>query len=213
MQNALHDISSTNDHTDPQMEVDGDRFNVDIGAGSDDNDSNVEATNASESIIVDIRDIVGFKRWHGKRKYKGQSWKERLRQFNNAWAELIDELVDHFILWKHHTPEPSPSTAPEESNTWDFTIDVVDVYSLTHQATIHRDQDTTAASALVRAGYLPASPVSPSLAVSLRTLELFYTLRLFKPNLSVEAFTKAVCHLYSVRKTVFFTLGRTLTDL
>ncbi|KAE9387174.1 hypothetical protein BT96DRAFT_1081007 [Gymnopus androsaceus JB14] len=70
-------------------------------------------------------------------------------------------------------------------------FDVVNVYNLTRKVTIHRDKDTKAASALVRVGYLPVSPVSPSLAVSLRMLELFYTLCLFKPNLSVEAFAKA----------------------
>lgn len=189
---------------DTPMEVDGVSFNLDIGAGPDDNDSDAETTTASQNIIVDIRDVIGFKRWRGQRKYKGPSWKERLRRFNDAWGELIDELVDEFIRWKYSTPQ-SPTSFPKESNGWEFSINVVDIHNLTREVTIHRDSDTKAAIALVRAGYLPASPVSPSFAVSLRTLELFYTLRLFKPNLSVEAFAKTVCHLYSLRNTISFT--------
>ncbi|KAJ3926014.1 MAG: hypothetical protein NXY57DRAFT_1051549 [Lentinula lateritia] len=75
---------------------------------------------------------------------------------------------------------------------------VVDIYTLERSTRITRDENTNSSKALVQAGYLGTSPEQPSLAVSLRTLELFYTLRLFKPNLSVEAFAKSICYLYSM---------------
>ncbi|KAF9067575.1 hypothetical protein BDP27DRAFT_1534881 [Rhodocollybia butyracea] len=46
--------------------------------------------------------------------------------------------------------------------------------------------------ALVKAGFLGAMPQTPSLAISLRTLELLYTIHLFRPSFSVEAFTKVL---------------------
>ncbi|KAE9387175.1 hypothetical protein BT96DRAFT_1005382 [Gymnopus androsaceus JB14] len=50
LQHALQDIlsSSTNNHTDPLMEVDGVGFSLNVGAGPDDNDSDVESTSASQ---------------------------------------------------------------------------------------------------------------------------------------------------------------------
>lgn len=84
-----------------------------------------------------------------------------------------------------------------------FGINVVDIHSLETEATIHRNEDTKASVALVQAGYLGTVPEQPSLAISLRTLELYHTLRLFKPSFSIEAFAKAMCHLYSVCDSLF----------
>ncbi|KAG2361657.1 hypothetical protein BDR07DRAFT_1451498 [Suillus spraguei] len=54
----------------------------------------------------------------------------------------------------------------------------------------------TAAEALVLSGYLGATPHSPTIAISLLTLELYRCLRLRKPSLSIEAFAKVICDLY-----------------
>lgn len=133
-------------------------------------------------------------RWHGRRKYKdARTWKTRIQNLNAAWAPLIDEMADAYVKWKYAIGLPD-SFCEEYS----FTIDIVDVHTLAREATISRGEETKAAVALVYAGYLGTSPELPSLAVSLKTLELYYTLRLFKPSFSVEAFAKTACHLYSV---------------
>ncbi|KAE9386543.1 hypothetical protein BT96DRAFT_960562 [Gymnopus androsaceus JB14] len=108
----------------------------------------------------------------------------------------MDDLVSEYICWKYN-PDSQPQPASDSVNGWEFSIQVINIYSLTHEATIYRDSETKAMSALVQSGYLPASPESLSVAVSLRTLELFYAARLFKPNFSVEAFAKTVSHLCS----------------
>lgn len=114
--------------------MDVDSINFDVGVAADDNDSDGEPTNASQDIIVDIRDMIGFKRWRGQRKYKGPTWKEHLCRFNNAWGEIMDELVEEFIQWKYPTLAQSPT---EESNGWEFTVDVVDIHSLVSEVTIY----------------------------------------------------------------------------
>ena len=58
-----------------------------------------------------------------------------------------------------------------------------------------------ALDALVFEGYLGATPDNPTIAVSLAALELYRTLRLVKPSLSVEGFTKFLCYKYSVSNT------------
>lgn len=199
LQSALHDISADNtpDHpgsSNMDMDIDGIGLNI----APDDDGSDVEPSTSSENIVVDLRDFIGISKWHGRRKYKDtRTWKQRIYRFNQAWASILDELVDEYIGWKYNQDSQSRPTS-SGANGWEFSIQVVDVYSLACDATIYRDSETKATSALVQAGYLPASPESPSVAVSLRTLELFYAARLFKPNFSVEAFAKTVSHLHSV---------------
>ena len=178
------------------MDVDGIDLNI---SGPPDDDGSDAEPNSSQNMVVDLRDFIGISKWHGSRKYKDtRTWSQRIHRFNHAWASILDELVSEYINWKYH-PDSQPQPASSGANGWEFSIQIIDIYSLTHEASIHRDSETKATSALVQAGYLPASPESPSVAVSLRTLELFYTIRLFKPNFSVEAFAKTVCHLRSVR--------------
>ncbi|KAI1784334.1 hypothetical protein LXA43DRAFT_901762 [Ganoderma leucocontextum] len=52
--------------------------------------------------------------------------------------------------------------------------------------------------ALVLNRYLGTSPDQPSLAISLKTLELLQCIKLCKASFSIEAFTKLLCHYYSI---------------
>ncbi|THU85589.1 hypothetical protein K435DRAFT_822380 [Dendrothele bispora CBS 962.96] len=101
-------------------------------------------------------------------------------------------MTDAYLVWKHSSTQSPPSSHPD----YNFYISTIDLYTLENTALIPRDQNTEPNVALVRAGYLGNSPLNPSLAISLQTLNLFYTLRLFKASLSVEAFAKTLCHLY-----------------
>ncbi|KAG1723302.1 uncharacterized protein EDB91DRAFT_1240109 [Suillus paluster] len=80
---------------------------------------------------------------------------------------------------------------------YDFLIDVINIYTLDTSAYIHSASTIeTPAEALVLSSYLGATPHSPTIAISLSKLELYRHLRLRKPSLSVEAFTKVLCDLY-----------------
>lgn len=168
------------------------------------------------NITVDLREILRFNRfgfltglslishifscrWTGRRRYKdGRTWKHRVEQLNAAWTPLIEELTDAYVGWKYGL-----TTHTTTNELFSFSISVVDIHSLEVEATIHRNEETKASVALVQAGYLGTVPEQPSLAISLRTLELYHTLRLFKPSFSIEAFAKAICHLYSVCNSLF----------
>ncbi|KAI1792846.1 hypothetical protein LXA43DRAFT_886785 [Ganoderma leucocontextum] len=86
---------------------------------------------------------------------------------------------------------------PAEPSEFDFEIDVLDLESLQTTRLVPR-RGLPAAEALILDGYLAATPEQPSIAVSLTTLELFRTLRLVKPSLSVEGFTKFICYKYCI---------------
>ncbi|KAG0708173.1 hypothetical protein DFH29DRAFT_979487 [Suillus ampliporus] len=76
-------------------------------------------------------------------------------------------------------------------------IDVINIYTLQSTAVIRRQASvSTVSEALVLNGYVGASPLSPTIAMSLSTLELYRRIQLCKPSFSVEAFAKVICDLY-----------------
>ena len=96
---------------------------------------------------------------------------------------------------------PSPSGEPGQTDSsFDFSIDTIDLYTLQSTHTIHRTAHMKTAVALMTQGFLSNVPLRPSIALSLKTLELYRRLRLRKPSFSVEAFAKVVCDLYMVSK-------------
>jgi hypothetical protein len=86
--------------------------------------------------------------------------------------------------------------------SWDFTIEVIDIFILSTQALIVRS--AAISEALVLNGYLGTSPENPTTAISLRTLELYTRICAHKPSFSVEAFAKVICDLYMVWKQISF---------
>ncbi|KAL7280958.1 hypothetical protein ACG7TL_005907 [Trametes sanguinea] len=93
-----------------------------------------------------------------------------------------------------HVPESSEQAAA--SSEYDFEIEVLDFFTRQHKAYIKRSPDQSTAEALVAHGFLGTTPISPSIAISLETLELMRCIRLFKASFSTEAFTKMLCYRY-----------------
>jgi hypothetical protein len=115
----------------------------------------------------------------------------------------MGRLVSGYLSWKYklHPPVPAPDSP---TSPWDFSINVIDIYTVRTTAKIRRSAEIESiAEALVLNGYLPTSPESPTLAVSLKTLELFRRIRIRKPSFSIEAFAKVLCDLYGVRSLYF----------
>ena len=84
-----------------------------------------------------------------------------------------------------------------DDNIPNFTINVIDIYTLDVSTIILRQGHPSATVALVASGYIGTSPIHPQLAISIRTLELFRRLRLRQPSLSIQAFAKVICDLYN----------------
>jgi hypothetical protein len=115
----------------------------------------------------------------------------------------MDHLIEAYLKWKYQQFDTATSCtshiqSPIES-LYDFTMETVDIYSLQTSTLIRRSENCkSAAIALVDCGYLGTSPNSLTLAISLKTLELYRRIQLRKPSFSVEAFVKVICDLYMV---------------
>ncbi|KAG1874961.1 hypothetical protein F4604DRAFT_1680819 [Suillus subluteus] len=143
----------------------------------------------NETFMLAVRDIVGSQ-W---RVYKDQrGWRQRLIRLHANWAPIVSTLTSGYLKWKYSPPPEDSEACP-----YDFSINVINIYTLVTTANIRSAATVeTAAEALVLSGYLGATPHSPTIAISLSTLKLYRRLRLRKPSLSIEAFTKVICDLY-----------------
>ncbi|EMD32311.1 hypothetical protein CERSUDRAFT_99701 [Gelatoporia subvermispora B] len=168
--------------------------------------------NEQGSFAHTLRDVLASQ-W-GKRWYEDScTWHQRIERIQANWSPQMDDLVMAFLRWQDPDPESPTTNSPSpRDNLYDFEIDVIDLDTLGRTALIRRDDDSKSViGALVLNGYLATFPVSPSLAISFKTLELFRRLRLRKPSFSTEAFARVVCDYYALpyRCTYRTALGET----
>lgn len=136
----------------------------------------------------------------------------------SGWDPLIDRLADALIEWNksQEVPPatsptaPSSATTPQSSETTGvesessegtvpYTLDVLEIFSMEESLTIQRPSSSTSVAVdLVCHGFLAKTPHRPEVAVGFRTLQLFHRIRLRKPSMSVEAFTRVMCDYYMV---------------
>ncbi|GBE78667.1 hypothetical protein SCP_0115580 [Sparassis crispa] len=148
-----------------------------------------EVLQGDASFVHAVRDIVGSE-WKARWYKDARTWCQRMHRMDENWQPLIPDLIDAYLTWKYAPEQPPnvPATTDDPS-PYDFMINVMDFYSLASSATISRAEDSRSmAHALVLNGYLETSPVFPSMAISLKTLELLRSLRLVKASFSIEAF-------------------------
>lgn len=143
-----------------------------------------------------------FHRWKDRVYVDHRSWKQRRDAFVKAWEPLMDSLADFYLHWHANSPalgSTTPEMPPDALPVYEFSIQVIDIYTLTRSAMIPRASDSQSpAHDLMKAGYIGSSPQNPGFAVSLTTLELFRVIRLHRASFSIEAFAKTICHFYRV---------------
>ncbi|KAI0069613.1 hypothetical protein K474DRAFT_1608419, partial [Panus rudis PR-1116 ss-1] len=141
---------------------------------------------------------------HSSNKYHRpdkRTYGDRLRNRDSNWAPLMPALVQAYLRWKYPFTQQTGNNpmASEEQERYRFRIRVADIYTLEKTVSILPPPGCqSGAEALILHGYLGATPLHPSLAFSLRTMDLFRRVRLYKPSFSVEAFAKLICDFYEI---------------
>ncbi|KAK7444532.1 hypothetical protein VKT23_015210 [Stygiomarasmius scandens] len=174
---------------------DSDPMDIDTRVMAGNDDEAEDALNiGGETFVYAVRDLIQGNKWSGHRWRKdGRTWRRRIQAMDEQWSTQLEDMTDAYIQWKYTSGTSYPSDLE-----YDFEISTINLYTLERTIQVARDAHTEPNVALVRAGYLGNSPVAPSIAVSLKTLELFHVLRLFKASFSIEAFAKVLCHLYKL---------------
>ncbi|KAG9026814.1 hypothetical protein FRB95_008394 [Tulasnella sp. JGI-2019a] len=119
------------------------------------------------------------------------------------WNEQLDDLAIAYLAWKHgQSEEPSikgldPDSMPpiqdpgQETNY--FEVNTVSMHWHQPNLQIPYQGDTYLNTTLICHGLLSSAPVSPSMAISLHTLEAHHLYHLVHPSLSIQSLTKALC--------------------
>ena len=95
--------------------------------------------------------------------------------------------------------EATPNLSPADDAVFDIKrVEIIDIHTRDEAIYLRRQSTDLTAILLAKRGYMPASPISPDLAVAFETLELFRLTRLRKPSMSTEAFAKVICDVYEV---------------
>ena len=148
-----------------------------------------------------------FRRYSSRRYIDQRTWRQHLVCTHQNWEPVLPSLAKLYMDWKYTratTPPSSPMVVNPPSATtppvnYDFSLEVLNIYTLDTSVEIPCSDQELSIQALVKTGYLGNTPATPSLTISFRTLELLRRIRLRKSSFSVEAFVKVVCDLYSVR--------------
>ena len=123
-----------------------------------------------------------------------RTWRDRVENAAANWKEQLPLLVEGYLKLQRQGPPVAETREPELVGD----IQAVDLYTLQRSVTYSVYPGQRTSEAVLAAGYLVNSPVSPSMAISIKTLEMFRCLRLYKASFSTEAFTKLICHYYMV---------------
>ncbi|TCD61105.1 hypothetical protein EIP91_009022 [Steccherinum ochraceum] len=156
----------------------------------------------SDEFAQALRDMVSNPRNFMHKRDDTRNRRQRLKNLDENWQPLIPGMVSAYLAWKAANSTMSPSTSPAtpaDASPFEYDIDVLNVYTLQRSARIvPTDADISGAAVLIKHGYIGNSPLRPSIAISLTTLELFRRLRLRSPSFSCEAFCKVVCDLNEI---------------
>lgn len=114
------------------------------------------------------------------------------------WAPFIDKMANAFMKWKACGSEaPPPEDLCDASGT--EVLCVIDLYGLRRSILLARYlASESSAEDIVLNGFVGNSPIEPSLAISIPTLELYRRLRMRQASFSIQSFVKVICDLYGV---------------
>ncbi|PSS29557.1 hypothetical protein PHLCEN_2v2956 [Hermanssonia centrifuga] len=148
--------------------------------------------------------------------------KERLLAIRRNWEAQMDALVEAYLAWKHggvlpsssfeelSTPPPTTGSVHEQDDTpmhdspaavgGRHVFDVVAVWTHVRNTklAVVQAEGEPANVALVRCGLLGCSPIDPSVAFSLDTLELYHRLRRRHPRLGIQPMMRTLCDLHDI---------------
>ncbi|KAI6146179.1 hypothetical protein BKA82DRAFT_4330387 [Pisolithus tinctorius] len=166
----------------------------------------LEISNAGGELSDLIRDMYSdFEAGSEKctKRVDHRMHRDRIIRHSQAFDLQMPALTRSYLEWNHaqaSTPARGHFAERVEAEdlgnglsagTW--RVHVVDVF----RGPLYAD-DSYIASALVRQGFMPCSPIRPSVAITINALELYRVARLRSPHFSIQAFVKTICDLQGV---------------
>ncbi|KAH7914663.1 hypothetical protein BJ138DRAFT_999608 [Hygrophoropsis aurantiaca] len=126
--------------------------------------------------------------------------RDRVLRRVEAFNSQIGELTDAYLKWSHNRSMKRSQGIFNELQSEEFRVYLMCIASIGAEnvSICILPSDIFVASALVRRGVVPCSPISPTVAISIDALELYRVAHLRSPHLSIQAFVKTICDLHGV---------------
>ncbi|KAF9232688.1 hypothetical protein BU15DRAFT_90591 [Melanogaster broomeanus] len=131
--------------------------------------------------------------------------RDRVLCRTEAFNIQMHALIDSYIRWSHDQEQTNGRSAFEGMDQADidagaerWKVHVVDVFRAEEVICTIKPNDSYIASALIRQGLMPCSPISPTTAITINALELYRTAHLHSPHFSIQAFVKTLCDLHGM---------------
>ncbi|KAG1760782.1 hypothetical protein EDD22DRAFT_980489 [Suillus occidentalis] len=135
--------------------------------------------------------------------------RDRVLRRNDAFNEQVPALSEAYLLWSLEKSQKGfknffdrlRSEETDEANDLDggqWPMMVVDAFFAEKLLLKISSRARTIASAMVRQGVMPCSPISPVVGITLETLEFYRVAHLRSPHLSIQAFVKTMSDLHGV---------------
>ncbi|KAJ7439623.1 hypothetical protein B0H11DRAFT_1751794 [Mycena galericulata] len=141
-----------------------------------------------------IRETISNKK---KRAKDPRDRRDFLEKLVTGFKGQMEDITDAYMKWA--------STNGGLDKSWDgltdgevdshFGIRIVDLFDSISVAAPMLKTDKWIASGLVRQGLMPCSPFAPTVAISIRCLELFRVAHLRAPNLTIQAWIKTLADI------------------
>lgn len=136
----------------------------------------------------------------------------RNKRLSENWALMLPDLSKAYLERQQRpqgTTSPDTSSGPSEGaavistaapSEYDCELDTIDVFNLSTFITLGgRTEDSPSlAEEMVSEGYIVNAPFSPSVAVSIETLELYRWIAHRHPTFTLQTFARITSCLYNV---------------
>jgi hypothetical protein len=148
---------------------------------------------------------------------------DRTEQRTQSFKPQMESLVDAYIRWIAASADVGLEggiVPPGAEVQGSYATRVVDVFSAPSFFLVHLsysvlllgaystnidilDTDSFVATSFVRQGFIPCAPIKPTVACSIRILELYRVAQLRCPRLAHQPWVKALCDLHGVSQILY----------
>ncbi|KAJ7349571.1 hypothetical protein DFH08DRAFT_996667 [Mycena albidolilacea] len=141
-----------------------------------------------ESIEDDLEEeIVSSKQWDWRTR------RNRTEDRNQGFKAQMPEMLKGYMRW---CASEDSSDEVDSSSAELWTITVVDMFQCEKRDVSLDPRGNGVVPALIMSGLIPCAPWKPSVAVTVRVLEMYRIAHARCPQFAIQSFVKTLCDLY-----------------
>ncbi|KAJ7068934.1 hypothetical protein B0H15DRAFT_958046 [Mycena belliarum] len=198
---SFRDIPDNDDavFNNPLADVLEGRVLADISHGGEDFNE-TQREESDEALWQALRDSHNFL-FSRRRDYRTR--RDRTQSLVDAFGPQMNAITDAYLDWSVRSRDGGGMDAHFESHPDEMVLNhlplmVIDIFSASPAQIPMFARDHFVASGLVNLGLIPCSPFSPTVAITVRALEVFRVTRLRCPRLGIQPYVRALCDIHGV---------------